>query len=89
MQPPDMSPPGSTMWNVGAGAKVGFAPNVWYSVQGQLIFYAVDAKSKAVVWEGIATKKWHDPQRARKDEDKEIKHIVFKSFKDFSPKSGK
>jgi hypothetical protein len=89
IQPPDMSPPGSNMWNAGAGTNAGFAPSVWYSVQGKFVFYALDSKSKVVIWEGTATKTWHDPQKARKNEDKEIKQIVAKSFKDFPPKGRK
>jgi hypothetical protein len=42
-----------------------------------------------VVWRRTATKTWHDPQKARKNEDKEIKQIAGKSFKDFPPKSRK
>jgi len=49
----------------------------------------LDSKSKIVIWEGTATKKWNDPQKARKNEDKEIKQIVTKSFKDFPPKGRK
>jgi hypothetical protein len=89
IQPPDMSPPGSNMWNVGAGTNAGFAPSVWYSVQGKFVFYVLDSSSKIVIWEGTATKKWNDPQKARKNEDKEIKQIVTKSFKDFPPKGRK
>lgn len=89
LQPPDLSPTGSNTWNVGAGSTAGFAPNVWYSVQGKFIFYAMDCKSKVVIWEGTATKKWHDPQKARKNEDKEIKQVVSKSFRDFPPKNKK
>jgi hypothetical protein len=89
IQPPDMSPPGSNMWNVGAGTNAGFTPSVWYSVHGKFVFYALDSKSKMVIWEGTATKKWNDPQKARTNEDKEIKQIVTKSFKDFPPKGRK
>lgn len=87
IHPPDLSPTGSNTWSVGAGSSVGFAPNVWYSVQGSFIFYALDSKSNVVVWEGKATKKWSDPQKARKNEDQEIKKLVEKSFKDFPPKN--
>jgi hypothetical protein len=72
-----------------AGPNVGFAPNVWYSVQGKFVFYALDSKSSTVIWQGTATKRWHDPQKARKNEDKEIKTIVSKSLKDFPPKNKK
>jgi len=71
------------------GPSVGFAPNVWYSVQGKFVFYMLDCKSNAVIWEGTSTKRWHDPQKALKNEDKEIKTIVSKSLKDFPPKSKK
>ena len=89
IQPPDLSPTGSNTWTAGAGSSVGLAPNVWYSVQGKFVFYAVDCKSKTVIWQGTATKKWYDPQKARKNEDKEISQIVNKSFKSFPPKAKK
>src|SRR6266704_5854186 len=89
IQPPDLSSTGSNTWNVGAGSSVGLAPNVRYSLQGKFVFYAVDCKSKVVIWQGTATKKWYDPQKARKNEDKEISQIVNKSFKNFPPKSKK
>src|SRR2546430_13736701 len=66
IQPPDLAPTGSNTWSVGAGSSAGLAPNVWYSVQGKFVFYAVDCKSKVVIWQGTATKKWYDPQKARK-----------------------
>ncbi len=89
IQPPDLAPTGSNTWSVGAGSSAGLAPNVWYSVQGKFVFYAVDCKSKVVIWQGTATKKWYDPQKARKNEDKEISQIVNKSFKNFPPKTKK
>ena len=89
IQPAEINPTGTSMWAAGAGTNIGFAPNVWYSVQGKFVFYAVDVKSRKVIWEGIATKKWNDPQKARKNEDKEIKQVVDKSFKDFPPKAKK
>ena len=82
IQPPVLGAP-----DIVAGPNVGFAPNVWYSVQGKFVFYALDCKSNKVIWEGTATKRWHDPQKARKNEDKEIKTIVSKTLKDFPPKS--
>jgi hypothetical protein len=87
MRSGELNPAGSPTWTAGAGTSVGVAPNVWYSVQGKFVFYVVDSKSKTVIWEGTATKKWSDPQKARKNEDKEIKQVVDKSFKDFPPKS--
>ena len=89
IRPPGLSPTGSNTWSVGAGSSVGLAPNVWYSVQGKFVFYAIDCKSKVVIWQGTATKKWHDPQKARKNEDKEIAQLVNKSFRDFPPKTKK
>jgi hypothetical protein len=86
IQPPDLSPAGSNAWAVGAGSNVGFAPNVWYSVQGNFVFYILDSRSKMVVWESKAAKKWTDVQKARKNEDQEIKQLVEKSFKSFPPK---
>jgi hypothetical protein len=80
---------GSGIWNAHGELNAGLAPSVWYSMQGQIVFYAEDAKSKFVVWQGAATKTWHDPQKARKNEDKEIKQIVAKSFKNFPPKNRK
>ena len=89
LQPNEINPAGSPMWTSPGAMNAGFAPNVWYSVQGKFEFYAVDAKSKSVIWQGTATKRWHDPQKARKNEDKEIKKVVDKSFKDFPPKGKK
>lgn len=87
IHPPALNPTGSNTWSVGAGSTAGFAPNVWYSVEGKFVFYAVDCKSKIVIWQGTTTKKWHDPQKARRNEDKEIRQIVGKSFKNFPPKT--
>lgn len=78
--------PGLNPSDVVAGPSVGFAPNVWYSVQGKFVFYALDSKSNVVIWQGTATKRWYDPQKARKNEDKEIKTIVSKSLKNFPPR---
>ena len=89
IQPAEINPAGTSMWAAGAGTNVGFAPNVWYSVQGKFVFFALDAKTKEVIWEGTATKKWNDPQKARKNEDKEIRQVVDKSFKEFPPKGKK
>jgi hypothetical protein len=88
IQPPDLTT-GSSMRNAHGDLNAGLAPSVWYSVQGQVVFYAEDAKSKAVVWQSSATKTWHDPQKIRKNEDQDIKQIASKSFKDFPPKSRK
>ena len=57
------------------------APGVEYSIRGQVVFYAEDAKSKVVVWRRTATKTLHDPQKARKNRGQEIDIIVGKSFK--------
>jgi hypothetical protein len=73
-------------WGGVAGSSAGFAPSVWYSLEGQVSFYVVDSKSKSVVWQCRATKKWNDVPKARKNEDQEIKQIVEKSFKQFPPK---
>ena len=90
IQPPDPSgTPANNTWNVGASTNVGFAPSVWYSVQRKFVFYALNSKSKVVVWEGTATKRWYDSQKVRKNEDKEIKQIASKAFKDFPPKAKK
>jgi Domain of unknown function (DUF4136) len=89
IEPNQVNPASNPTWTAGAGTNIGFAPNVWYSVQGKFDFYALDAKSKTVIWQGTATKKWNDPQKARKNEDSEIKKIVDKSFKDFPPKAKK
>ena len=88
IQSQSLNPTGTgTTWSAGAGSNAGFAPNVWYSVQGKFVFYALDSKSKVVVWQAQAVKKWHDPQKARKNEDEEIKKLVQKSFKDFPPRN--
>jgi len=79
----------STAWGAGATSTAGFAPSVWYSLQGQIDSSATDSKSNALVWQRSVTRKWNDLQKARKNEDKEIKQIVEKSFKDFPPKRQK
>lgn len=90
IQSQSLNPSGTgTTWSAGAGSNAGFAPSVWYSVQGQFVFSAVDSKSKVVVWQAQAVKKWHDPQKARKNEDEEIRKLVQKSFKDFPPRNKK
>ena len=89
LQPNDINPANSPMWTSGGVTNAGFAPNVWYSVQGKFEFYALDAKSKTLIWQGTATKRWHDPQKARKNEDKEIKQVVDKSLKEFPPEGKK
>jgi len=58
-------------------------------VQGKFAFYAVDCQSKALIWQSTLTKEWHDPQEARQNEDKEIRQIVGKSFKNFPRKTKK
>jgi hypothetical protein len=88
IQSQSLNPSGTgTTWSAGAGSNAGFAPSVWYSVQGHFVFSALDSKSKVVVWQAQATKKWHDPQKARKNEDEEIRKLVQKSFKDFPPRN--
>jgi len=79
----------TTGWGAGATSSAGFAPSVWYSLQGQIDFFAIDAKSAAVVWQRNVTKKWNDLTKARKNENKEIKQIVERSFEDFPPKRSK
>jgi len=85
----NLQPPSSNPDTILGGPNAGFAPNVWYSVEGRFVFYVLDASSNVLVWEATATKKWHDPQKARKNEDKEIRQIVSKSFRDFPPKTKK
>ena len=89
MQRPGANTAVPTTWGAGATSTAGFAPSDWYSLEGNVVFYAVDCKSKSVVWQGSATKKWNDVPKARKNEDREIKQIVEKSFKNFPPKSQK
>jgi hypothetical protein len=90
IQQPALTPgTGSGMWSAHGNLNAGIAPSVWYSMQAQVVFYVEDAESKIVVWEGAVTKTWYDPQKARRKEDKEIKQIVGKSFKNFPPKSRK
>src|SRR5215467_3671742 len=87
IQSQSLNPSGTgTTWSAGAGSNAGFAPSVWYSVKGHFAFYALDSKSKVVVWQAQAVKRWHDPQKLRKNEDEEIRKLVQKSFKDFPPR---
>jgi hypothetical protein len=86
MGPQTANSQSTATWGSVSGSSAGFAPSVWYSLQGEVVFYVVDAKSKLVVWQCRATKKWNDVPKARKNEDQEIRQIVDKSFKYFPPK---
>jgi hypothetical protein len=84
---PTPSPAPPNTWGAGASSNAGFAPSVWYSLEGQVTFYVVDPKSNVVVWQGYVTKKWKDVPKARKNEDQEIKQIIGKVLRDFPPKA--
>jgi hypothetical protein len=65
----------------------GIPQNVWYSVNGVIVFHVVDAKSNQTVWTASAKKKINDPHKAIKDLDKQVEQIVSKTFKSFPPRA--
>jgi hypothetical protein len=69
------------------GPVYGIPQNVWYSVDGQVTFHMVDAKSKKPIWTAQATKKIRDPHKGMKDMPKQVEQIVSKAFKKFPPKA--
>jgi len=87
LQPDPTGRPTASSWCSGATSSAGFAPSVWYALQGQIEFSIVESRSRTVIWHGTAVKTWRDVQKARKNEDREIDQIVEKVFKDFPPKN--
>ena len=69
------------------GPVYGMPQNVWYSVDGQITFHIVEAKSKKPVWTAVATKKIRDPHKGMKDMPKQVEQMVSKTFKKFPPKT--
>jgi hypothetical protein len=69
------------------GPVYGIRQNVWYSVDGHVVFRLVDAKSNQPVWTATATKKIRDPHNGMKDMEKQVQQIVSKSFKSFPPRA--
>jgi hypothetical protein len=67
------------------GPVYGIPQNVWYSVDGQITFHLVDAKSQKPVWTVVATKKIRDPHKGMKGMPKQIEQIVSRTFKKFPP----
>jgi len=65
----------------------GAVPNVWFSVQGLMIFDLVDPKSNASVWSCSLQKKFKNQSELPKDLDREVDQLVSKAFKDFPPKT--
>jgi hypothetical protein len=70
------------------GPVYGIPQNVWYSVDGQITFHMVDARSKKPVWTAKATKKIRDPHKGMKDMPKQVDQLVSKAFKKFPPNTG-
>jgi hypothetical protein len=69
------------------GPVYGIPQNVWYSVDGHVVFHLVDAKSNQPVWTGTATKKIRAPHKGMKDMEKQVEQIVSKTFKSFPPRA--
>lgn len=67
----------------------GSTPNVWVSMQGALLFEVTDAKTNAITWSNLLTKRIKNPGRMPKDLDKVAGEIVKKAFQNFPPKAGK
>lgn len=69
------------------GPVYGIPQNVWYSVDGHIVFHLVAAKSDQPVWTATATKKIRDPHKGMKDMEKQVQQIVSKTFKSFPPRA--
>jgi hypothetical protein len=69
------------------GPVYGIPQNVWYSVDGHVVFHLVDAKSNQPVWTATTTKKIRDPHKGMKDMEKQVQQIVSKTFKSFPPRA--
>jgi hypothetical protein len=67
------------------GPVYGIPQNVWYSVDGHVVFHLVEAKSNLPVWTATATKKIRDPHKGMKNMEKQVEQIVSKTFKSFPP----
>ncbi|HEY6289963.1 MAG TPA: DUF4136 domain-containing protein [Terriglobia bacterium] len=65
----------------------GSVPNVWFSVQGQIVFDFVDPKSNATVWSSSLRKNFKNTTELPKDLDRQVQQIVRKAFRDFPPKT--
>ena len=70
------------------GPVYGIQQNIWYSVDGQITFHMVDAKSNQTIWTAMVTKKIRDPHKGMKDMPKQIEQMVSKAFKKFPSKPG-
>jgi hypothetical protein len=69
------------------GAVYGIPQNVWYSVDGQVVFQLVDAKSNQRVWTATASKKIRDPHKGMRNMEKQVQQFVSKTFKSFPPRA--
>jgi len=65
----------------------GIPQNVWYSVDSQIVFNLVDAKSKQAIWSVSAKKKIRDPQKRMNDMERQVEKIVSKMFESFPPRA--
>jgi Domain of unknown function (DUF4136) len=83
LSPNDFTP----TYGLGNGPTI--APSTWLKVNGEIVFYMIDAESGKPVWETIYSKTFHDPNKALRNMDKEVNELVSKSFKNFPPKSPK
>jgi Domain of unknown function (DUF4136) len=69
------------------GPVVGIPQNVWFSVDGVIVFHFVDAKSNQTIWTSTAKKKIRDPHKGMKDMEKQVQQIISKMFKSFPPQT--
>ena len=69
------------------GPVYGIPQNIWYSVDGHVVFHLIDAKSDQPIWTARATKKIRDPHKGMKDMEKQVEQIVSKTFKSFPPRA--
>src|SRR5574337_1712270 len=67
----------------------GSIPNVWVSMEGVLLFEAIDAKTGSVVWSSLLRKKIKNSSKTPEDFDKSASEIARKAFQGFPPKAGR
>ncbi len=84
--PADLRGWGAVTWS--GNTIPGSVPNVWVSMRGVLLFEITDAKTNAITWSTLLTKKLKNPGKMPKDLDKAAAEIANKGFQDFPPKPG-
>jgi hypothetical protein len=65
----------------------GSVPNVWVSMQGELLFEVTDAKTDSVTWSALLKKKIKKPGKMPDDLDRVAAEIAQKAFQKFPPRT--